>query len=403
MTWGVGANDLANVMSTTLGSRSVSIRQMIIFIIIFEFAGAYLGGEQVAETLRSGIINSSASNLTAHTLVSGMLAVLLAGSTWMLIASYFGLPVSITHTIIGAMVGFSTIVLGVGAVHWHKVELIGFSWLFSPLLSGMMAYGLFLSLQKLVFDTANPFPAAKRWAPFYLFLIGITFSLVSVLKGLKHLGYHLTLSIDVAIAVGMGASMVIIGLLILRTIQCSKDCSRRAQFAYTEKIFAVLMIFTACAMVFAHGSNDVANAVGPMAAIITVVQSHGQVPQSSTLLPPWIIFLGCVGVILGLLMYGRKVIATVGSGITTLTPSRAFAATLAAATTVVMATGVGIPVSATQTLVGAILGVGLARGIGALNLRVVRHIFASWLITIPAGASLAIFYFFGFDWLLHYL
>ena len=400
MTWGVGANDLANVMSTTLGSRSISIRQMIIFIIIFEFAGAYLGGEQVAETLRSGIINSNALNLTAPTLVSGMLAVLLAGSTWMFIASYFGLPVSITHTIIGAMVGFAAIVLGTAAVYWREVEIIGFSWLFSPLLSGMMAYGLFLSLQKLIFNKPNPFPAAKRWAPFYLFLIGITFSLVSVLKGLSHLGFRLTVTSDIAITLGMGVTMVAMGLLILRTIHCRHDCSRRAQFAYTEKIFAVLMIFTACAMVFAHGSNDVANAVGPMAAIISVVQSNGNMAQTSTLLPPWIIGLGCIGVIMGLLMYGRKVIATVGSGITTLTPSRAFAATLAAATTVVMATGAGIPVSATQTLVGAILGVGLARGIGALNLRVVRHIFASWLITIPAGASLAILYFFGFRWLL---
>lgn len=404
MTWGVGANDLANVMSTTLGSRSISIRQMIFFIIIFEFAGAFLGGGQVAETLRSGIINNQCLNIPPLIMVSGMLAVLLAGSTWMLIASYFGLPVSITHTIIGAIVGFASMVLGVTAVHWHKVELIGFSWLFSPIFSGLMSYGLFLSLQKLVFNKSNPFPAAKRWAPFYLFLIGITFSLASVVKGLKHLGFHLTIIQNIMITLGIGFTIVTLGLLILRSVPQGNELDHRTQFAHTEKIFAVLMIFTACAMVFAHGSNDIANAVGPMAAIITIIQSKGSlIPAQDPSLPAWIIFLGCIGVILGLLMYGRKVIATVGSGITTLTPSRAFAATLAAATTVVIATGAGIPVSATQTLVGAILGVGLARGIGALNLKVVRHIFASWFITIPAGASFTILYFFCFDYLLNHL
>lgn len=401
MTWGVGANDLANVMSATLGSRAVSIRQMIICIIIFEFAGAYLGGNEVVETLRTGIINTNIETLTPITQVSAMLAVLLAGSTWMLIASCFGLPVSITHTIIGAIVGFTTIVLGVAAVYWQKVILIGLSWLFSPLLSGSIAYIIFFSLQWLIFNKPYPFVAAKRWAPCYLFFIGVTFSLVSVLKGLTHLGYPLTITSATFFTIAISVGMVALGILILHPIHCDEIHDRRIQFAHTEKIFAVLMLFTTCAMIFAHGSNDIANAVGPMATIINVVTHQGLVTSTSHCLPPWIIFLGCTGVILGLLTYGRKVIATVGSKITPLTPSRAFAATLAAATTVVMATGIGIPVSATQTLVGAILGVGLARGIGALNLRVIRHIFISWLITIPAGASLTIIYYFGFHYLLN--
>ncbi len=398
MTWGVGANDLANVMSTTMGSKSLTMRQVFIIAIIFEFAGAYIGGEQVSDTLRDGILNPAMLAPTPEIFVYGMLAVLLAGSTWMAIASILGLPVSITHTIIGAIVGFGVIQLGLNGVQWQPVMMIALSWIISPLLAGLLAFIMLMSIQRMIFMKPNPTFYAKRYAPLYLFLIGIAFAMASVVRGLAHRDIHLSRMLWLDITLSIGLLTMFIGMLCIRRLAISDKPSRHVQFANAEKIFSTLMIFTACAMIFAHGSNDIAIAVGPMAAIIGVVQSGGEVEFSNTIHPA-ITFLGCAGVVIGFIMYGRNVIATVGNRITGLTPSRAFAATLSAAFTVVLATGTGIPVSATQTLVGGILGVGLARGIGALNMTVVRNIFMSWMITIPAGALFAMAYFNILKWL----
>lgn len=395
MTWGVGANDLANVMSTSMGSKAISVRQAIIIAIIFEFAGAYLGGIQVSDTIRHGIINTDVLNSHPEEFIYGMLSVLLAGSTWMLIASYLGLPVSITHTIVGAIVGFGTIKLGVSAVEWNHVKVIGLSWLTSPAIAGTLSYFLFMSIQLLIFSKLHPFGYAKRYAPLYLFLIGVAISVASVTRGLRHYGINLTTAEGFLLAIAVGFAVMLIGILLIRQVQLPAGVTRHQEFEAAEKIFGVMMIFTAAAMVFAHGSNDIAMAVGPLAAIVTVVKTHGDLLAQQNI-PYWTIFLGAGGSVIGLLTYGRNVMSTVGHGITTLTPSRAFAATIAAAFTVVIATGTGIPVSATQTLVGAILGVGLARGIGALNLVVIRNIFMSWIITIPAGALLTIGWYYLF-------
>lgn len=396
MTWGVGANDLANIMSTTMGSKAVTVRQAMLIAIIFEFAGAVLGGTDVTNTIRAGIINVSALDHSPELFIHGMLAVLLAGTTWMLLASFLGLPVSITNAIVGGLVGFGAIVLGIHAIYWSQVSWIALSWVTSPLISGIAAYLLFRSVQRLILTAINPTRNAQRYVPLYFCLVGIVLAFMIVLKGIKHMGILLSVQDKSFVVLGTVIIITLIGLLISRRIDLTPDFTGRDRFAPVEKLFSWLMAFTACAMVFAHGSNDVAIAVGPMAAIISIVESGGQLSQH-TPLPAWIVLLGCVGVVTGLLMYGRKVIATVGSGITTLTPSRAFAATLAAATTVIVSTSVGIPVSATQTLVGAVLGVGLARGIGALNLNVVRNILLSWLITIPAASILAIGYFYLFQ------
>lgn len=392
MTWGVGANDLANIMSTSIGSKAISIRQAIVIAIIFEFAGAFLGGIQVSDTIRHGIINTDVLSQTPQIFIYGMLSALLAGMSWMTLASFLGLPVSITHTIIGAIVGFGAITIGMDAVQWHQVKIIAISWLTSPGIAGVLAYLLFVSVQQTILGKAKPFYYAKRYAPIYLFLIGVAMATASVIRGLIHLGIALTIIDKIFIAIGLGLVIAIIGTLLIRKINVAPDASRQQHFVQTEKVFAVLMLFTAASMVFAHGSNDVAIAVGPIAAVVSVVQAGGSLLATQQI-PYWTILLGSFGVIVGLLTYGRNVIKTVGQGITPLTPSRAFAATLAAAFTVVVATGTGIPVSATQTLVGAVLGVGLARGIGALNLTVIRNIFMSWIITIPAGAIFAVIYY----------
>ncbi|GAA6151001.1 inorganic phosphate transporter [Pseudoteredinibacter isoporae] len=396
MAWGVGANDVANAMGTSVGSKALTIKQAILIAMVFEFLGAYLAGGEVTSTIRKGIIDPGLFDDTPELLVYGMLSALLAAGSWLLIASIMGWPVSTTHSIVGAIVGFAAAGISVDAVAWGKVMKIVASWVVSPLLAGTISFFLFRSVQKLILDTDNPFANAKRYIPVYMFAVGFLIAMVTILKGLKHVfkdyGFKLSFIESIGIAAIIGMAVAAFGIYLLSKVQYQEDENNR--FASVEKVFAILMVFTACAMAFAHGSNDVANAVGPLAAVVNVIQS-GAVAAKSTM-PSWILLLGGAGIVLGLATYGFKVIATVGKKITELTPSRGFAAELGAAGTVVLASGTGLPISTTHTLVGAILGVGLARGIGALNLRVIGTIAMSWVVTLPAGAGLAIVFFFTF-------
>ncbi len=393
MAWGIGANDVANAMATSVGSRALKLRTAVIIAAIFEFTGAFLAGGEVTSTIRKGIIDSSLLAGTPEILVYGMLAALLAAGVWLFIATKYGLPVSTTHSIVGAIVGFAAVVIGVEAVKWGKVGSIAMSWVVSPVLAGALSFFLFKSVQFLILDSTDPFKNAKRYVPFYIFLTGFIIALVTMFKGLKHIGLDIPRAECYAIAVLIGLLAAAIGTLFIRRIKKHPKLEKDSHFHSVELIFGVLMVFTACAMAFAHGSNDVANAVGPVAAIVSIVTSDGMVGQNS-LVPPWILLLGAMGIIAGLMMYGHKVIATVGTKITDLTPSRGFCCNLAASTTVVLASGTGIPISTTHTLVGAVLGVGFARGISALNMRVIGSIFMSWIITLPAGALLAVIFFY---------
>lgn len=392
MTWGVGANDLANIMSPTMGSKAITVKQAMIIAVIFEFAGAILGGNHVTTTIRSGIINTSLLSHDPSVLLYGMLSTLMAGAIWMLLASALGMPVSITNAIVGALVGFGTIVLGPQAIHWNQVGRIAISWVLSPSIACLAGYFLFVTIRRTIFDTDKPANSVRWYLPIYFLLVGIVLGNMTVMKGLERLGYDFSVLQTLFVTFFTAILVVIIGMLVAFQVRESTMQKRFQQVYYVERLFSVLMAFTACAMVFAHGSNDVAIAMGPVSAIISLAKS-GYIGHAA---PTWIMWFGCTGVIIGLFMYGRKVIATVGSEITTLTPSRAFAATLAAASTVIVSTSTGIPVSATQTLVGGVLGVGLARGIGALNLRVIRNIFLSWLVTVPAAALLTILFFYLF-------
>jgi PiT family inorganic phosphate transporter len=394
MAWGVGANDVANAMGTSVGSKAVTIKQAFIIAAVFEFAGAYLAGGEVTKTIRKGMIDSDLLAGSPELVVYGMMASLLAAGIWLLVASRAGWPVSTTHTIVGAIVGFAAVGIGFEAVQWGKVGTIVMSWVISPALSGIIAYWLFVSVQKLILDTPHPLENAKKYVPFYIFLVGFIIALVTMFKGLKHVGLDLDIQTKYGVAVAVGIVVMIIGKILIKRLKFDPSADRDFHYANVEKVFGVLMIFTACAMAFAHGSNDVANAVGPLAAVVGIAES-GEVAQKSVM-PAWILLLGGAGIVVGLVTYGHRVIATVGTGITELTPSRGFAATLAAATTVVIASGTGLPISTTHTLVGAVLGVGLARGIASLNLNVVRTIFLSWIVTLPAGAILAIGFFFLF-------
>ncbi|MBN4079233.1 inorganic phosphate transporter [Beggiatoa alba] len=393
MAWGVGANDVANAMGTSVGSGAITIKQAIIIAMIFEFAGAFLAGGQVTATIRKGIIDTSTMTGSPEIIIYGMLSSLLAAGFWLLFATRLGWPVSTTHTIVGALVGFAIVGIGVDAVKWGKIGTIVSSWVVSPVMAGSLAYGLFFSVQKLILGTPNPLENAKRYVPYYIFLVGFIIALVTLMKGLKHVGIHFDFGETLLIAILTGVIIMLIGKYFISRLDFDPKADRDFHFTNVEKIFAILMMVTACAMAFAHGSNDVANAIGPLAAVISIVNSGGELTQKSPL-PLWVLLLGGGGIVIGLVTYGHKVIVTIGTGITELTPSRGFAATLAAATTVVIASGTGLPISTTHTLVGAVLGVGLARGIAALNLNVVRTIFMSWVITLPAGAILSIIFFF---------
>ena len=394
MAWGVGANDVANAMGTSVGSKALTIRQAIIIAICLEFLGAYLAGGSVTDTIRKGIIDPSMPVLQENPqlLVFGMMAALLAAGTWLLVATHYGWPVSTTHSIVGAIVGFASVGISADAVNWAKVGSIVASWIVSPLMSGCIAFMIFMSVQKLILDTENPFKNAKKYVPVYMFLVGFMMSMVTMVKGLKHIGLPLDYTESILLAVPVGLLVMFAGKVALSRIQEDVQADKAFHFSSVEKVFGVMMIFTACSMAFAHGSNDVANAVGPMAAVASIISSGGEIAGKAAM-PSWVLLLGAGGIVVGLATYGYKVMATIGTHITELTPSRGFAAELAAASTVVLATGTGLPISTTHTLVGAVLGVGLARGIGALNLKVIGTIFMSWLITLPAGALLAILYF----------
>jgi len=393
MAWGIGANDVANAMGTSVGSKALTIKQAIIIAMIFEFAGAYLAGGEVTSTIRKGIIDASYFVEQPELLVYGMTAALLAAGLWLIIASYFGWPVSTTHSIVGAIVGFSAVGVGVDSVTWSKVGGIIGSWIITPLISGIIAYFIFMSSQKLIFNTKDPIANAKRFVPLYMFLAGFILSLVTITKGLKHVGLHFSTHEAFILAAIIGVAVAVVGKVFINRVKIDPKADKHMHFANVEKIFAVLMIVTACAMAFAHGSNDVANAIGPLAAVVNIVENNGQIAAKAAL-AWWILPLGGIGIVLGLAIFGKRVMATIGTGITHLTPSRGFAAELAAASTVVIASGTGLPISTTQTLVGAVLGVGMARGIAALNLGVVRNIVISWVVTLPIGAGLSIVFFY---------
>ena len=394
MTWGIGANDVANAMGTSVGSGAITVKQAIIIAAIFEFAGAFIAGGAVTKTIRKGIIDPTSIANNPEILVYGMLGALLGAAVWLMIASSRGWPVSTTHSIVGALVGFAIVGIAPEAVKWTKIGKIVASWLASPLIGGVIGFVLMLSIRQFILNANKPLERAKTLGPIYVFLVGWIVILVSMFKGLKHLKLDFTTSESFIIASIGGIVVAIIGKILIGQVDFTgTDDSTDSQYAAVEKVFKPMMIFTACAMAFAHGSNDVANGIGPLAAVASIINSGGQVGQKASL-PLWILILGGGGIVIGLATMGYKVMATIGTKITELTPTRGFCATLAAATTVVLASKTGIPVSTTHIAVGGVMGVGLARGIGAIDFRVLGGIVVSWIVTLPAAGIMAALTFF---------
>ena len=273
MAWGIGANDVANAMATSVGSKALTIKQAILVAAIFEFAGAVLAGGEVTSTIRKGIVDAELLSDSPELLIYGMLAALLAAGTWLLIASRNGWPVSTTHSIVGAIVGFAAVGIGVDAVQWGKVGTIVMSWVVSPVTAGFIAYLIYMSVQRLILHQEDPLAKAKRYVPIYIFFAAFTITLVTILKGLKHVGLDLSIERSYALAVIIAVAIALVGKIFISRIQPNPKAEKTQHFYTVERVFAVLMVITACGMAFAHGSNDVANAIGPLAAVISIAST----------------------------------------------------------------------------------------------------------------------------------
>ena len=395
MAWAIGANDVANSMGTSVGSGAITIGGAMVIAGTFEFLGAFLAGGEVTLTIRKGIVDAAALEHDPDLLVVGMLSALLAAAAWLTVASRFGWPVSTTHSIVGAIIGFAVVAIGVEAVHWWDVTTIAASWVVTPVLAGAISFLLVLSVQWLIFDKDDPALQARRYVPVYIFAAVLVTATVTFVKGLKHVGLDLSMPMAILYSVLAAGIVTLVSRLAINRLNfrsLGSPARGQSRFNDVEKVFAILMIVTASGMAFAHGSNDVANAIGPVAAIVGVMSTGGVAAKSAV--PVWVLLIGAAGIVVGLATFGYRVMATIGRKITELTPRHGFAAEFAAASTVVVASGTGLPVSTTQTLVGAVMGVGLARGVGALDLGVVRTIIISWVVTLPVGAVLAVAFYF---------
>lgn len=392
MAWNIGANDVANSMACAVGSKSLTVFWAVVLAGICNFCGAVLVGSHVADTVRKGIIDTQAFTDDPRMLAHGMLCALLAAAVWLNLASCFGMPVSTTHSIVGAVVGFGILEAGFGHIHWHKMGEIVASWFISPVAGGIMAFVIFKLILRYILSAEEPAAAARKGVPICVFVAFTTIILSIIYKGLTHLHLNLKAYSAIILSILCGLGTAGISMLFARRNRDSHDkLPLEQQLKQVEKTFAVLVIITSCTVAFAHGANDVANAIGPLAAVVEIIKTNavpGRVPVGL-----WLLVLGGFGIAIGLATFGYRVMRLVGTKVTDITPSRGVAANLSGMITVLTCSKMGLPVSTTHTMIGAILGVGLARGITAINRNVVKSIFTSWLGTVPAAAVLTVVFY----------
>lgn len=447
MAWNIGANDVSNAMGTSVGSKALTLKKAVIIAAILEFSGAFLLGSNVSSTIQQGIVDPDFFSFNPMIFVIGMIGALLATGLWINIASYFHLPISTTHAIIGSVIGFGLIIGGIKAIHWEQLLFITLSWIIAPIISGFIAYIFFSFVQKKILYSFNPFDSAKKISPYFIFFIILVFSFNILFKGPKHLNLHFSLLAALSLSGSLALIASLISFLLfkrfpdLSSTRCivspehaynlekavkylqrtklsstgiiyekssslldelrkfSGDVKKEvkylessSQYINVEKIFAYLQIISACLVAFAHGSNDVANAIGPVAAIMQVIRTK-MIPQNFNI-SPLILFLGGISMVIGLATWGWRVIETIGKKITELTPTRGFTAEIATAFTIISASKLGLPISTTHALVGSVLGIGLARGLNSINLKTIKGILLSWFVTIPVCALISIILFY---------
>lgn len=450
MAWNIGANDVSNAMGTSVGSGALTLKKAVLIAAILEFSGAFLLGGNVSETMQNELIDVTKFAADPNTLIFGMCGALLGTGIWLQIASYFGLPVSTTHAIVGAILGFGALSLGFTGIEWKMVGSIVLSWLVSPFMSGLISYLIFGVVQRNILFTLNPALATKRIIPILLFFVFGSFALSLMFNGLKWFGWHLSISQALLLSGLIGLIAMGIGFIFIRRLpvpytsesslarslpfslislekaikhlrrartgsidQTNQKITslleqlhslksemrtktsfpqRTSEYNLVEKIFGFMQIISACFVAFAHGANDVANAIAPVAAVLETIK-YGVLTESVKI-PLWLLAFGGVGIVIGLATWGWRVIETIGRKITELTPTRGFSAEFGAAITILIASKIGLPISTTHCLVGAVLGVGLARGLRALNLKTLKDIALSWIITLPASAFMSILCYF---------
>lgn len=393
--WGGGANDLANAMGTSVGSGALTFMGAVLVAAIFEFAGAVLVGRHVTETVRQGIVDPADFLGDPHAFLAGMLAAMAAAGIWLTLSTFFSMPVSTTHTIVGAIMGFGVAALGIGGVQWDGVSRIVLSWLTSPVTAAIIAFLLFHVIRFTVLNREDPVRALRNWGPFYVGLTVFVLVLATLFKGLSRLNLDLDFAAAVRWTLLVAAVVALVFVPVFRRIRVKGPQETvRQRYRAVERLFIVLQVITAASVAFAHGANDVANAVGPLAAIVVVLDTGALTTPEGYTVPLWVFVLGGAGIVIGLATYGRRVILTIGRRITEITPSRGFSAELSAAATILFASHLGLPISTTHTLVGAVIGVGLARGITALDLRVITRIIISWVLTLPISGLTAFLLFF---------
>jgi phosphate/sulfate permease len=452
MAWNIGANDVSNAMGTSVGSGALTLKKAVLIAAVLEFSGAFFVGSNVSETMQRGLLDTSLFAGEPMILILGMCAALFGTSLWLQVASYFGWPVSTTHAIVGAILGFGGVVGGIDAIRWGETGSIALSWIVSPLLSALVSYLFFSLLQRNILYAMSPIEASKRFVPLLGLIATGTFTLSLIFNGLDNLNIHFSVAEALAIALSVGLVAYAIAFFLVRRIpnplleggvrpsrhlpqtvvsldkalkhlqrvhaasfdeahtrvgeviqemrslsdtlrQETHFVDRSSEYHTVEKAFIYLQILSACFVAFAHGANDVANAIGPVAAVLAVIK-QGVVSDVATI-PPWLLAFGGIGIVVGLATWGWRVIQTIGKKITELTPTRGFCAEFGAAITILIASKLGIPVSTTHCLVGAVIGVGLAKGLRALNLNILREIILSWIITIPASAGVSILLFYA--------
>ncbi len=383
MAWNIGANDVANSMGTSVGSGALTLKGAIIVAGIFEFLGAVLVGKHVTNTIAKGIISPTA--LSSQIILMGMISALLGAALWVTMSTYLGLPVSTTHSVVGAVMGF-VMIINISLIHWDVVATIAASWVISPLSGALIAYLIFFTLKKTVLGKEDPIKEAKIVAPFFIFLTAAIITMSVIYKGLKNLNFDLSIwpALEISALAGFVAS--IIGYFFLRRYH-AKYRNDADKYEKLEKFFAYLQVMTAASVAFAHGANDVANAVGPLVVIVDIVSGVGV--GAKVAIPLWVLALGGLGIVLGISTWGYRVIYTIGKKITEVTPTRGFSAELATAFTVLVFSKLGMPISTSHVIVGSVLGVGFARGIATVDYRVVKNIIYAWLLTLPGAMALS--------------
>ncbi len=382
MAWSIGANDVSNSMSTAVGAKAITHKQAVIIAGVLVFLGAVLVGPHVSETIKSEIIKVDA--IPPNILILGFISALLAAAIWSTLSTWKEMPISTTHSIIGALMGFGIIAGGINSVNWLKIGSVAASWLLSPVFGCIIAFFVFKTIVKLIFAKEEPVGAAKIVGPV---IIGITGFLVSsslLFKTSISKNWNISDLEGLLISLAVAVIVSIIGIFLLRKIQAKKE----EDYFTVENIFRKLQIATSCYVAFSIGANDVANAIGPVAGIIPLAE-NGTL-SSTTSIPFQLLILGGIGIAIGAMTWGKRVMKTVGERITSLTNTRGFSVDFGAATTVLVASRLGMPISTSHTVVGAVIGVGLAKGLEAVDLSVIKKIVISWVLTLPIAATTSI-------------